>query len=724
MRGSTQSARRALWWALLVLIARGGGARARAGEARDELVWTKANWREYKLDFPFAFFAEREPELARVLGPGGPAAGLAASTLGGPYADLPARAAADAERQASPLRAATFEMSPLDSASDAAAAAGVVGCHACGALAAALWGVLGPHADAHRAAPPPAQLAALAEELCDVEVPVQVLSEHVLLRAKVTPPGAAPAGVPADGGAGAGLPGPGALGGPGVREFYMLIPRQRQHATEAELGAVRDACRALLAEAAPPLVRPEDAVAAPAAAAAEAARAAAARARAGGAAPPAAPPETPDAARAPAPSPFLAEVAVQVAEYLAALDAAVGPAAGRPARGAPPAPAPQRACADRHPQCGYWAGLGECEANPGYMVGYSREREGVCRAACEACAPPPPPRPRGWSDAGAAAASAAAAAALERFLTRGCEEAAACRWAADGASRKLALLGGAGAGGAAAAARAALDSRAAVVSGPVGGGAAAAAAAPSLGLADADTASRLAASVAAVRPHSAALVAASRGGPAPAGAAAAAAPAPAARALAAALGGRCLYVGGGANFWTYELCYGGNATQARVEHGAAAAKGPVWEIALGGFERAEWAPRAARDADLYPAGAAAPFVAHRLSGGSLCNLTDAGAAAGAPPPTQVTRGARVRFFCSPDAALHMTVAEPRRCRYALDVYVPELCGIEGMAPRAGAGAAGAGAGGAAAAASGEEEDDDDDEYLDAGEGELPPRDEL
>jgi hypothetical protein len=721
MRGSTQSARRALWWALLVLVARGGGARARAGEARDELVWTKANWREYKLDFPFAFFAEREPELARVLGPGGPAAGLAASTLGrGPYADLPARVAADAERQASPLRAATFEMSPLDSASDAAAAAGVVGCRACGALAGALWGVLGPHADAHRAAPPPAQLAALAEELCDVEVPVEVLHEHVLLRAKVTPAGAAPAGAPTAAAAAGGLPGPGALGGPGVREFYMLIPRQRQHATEAELGAVRDACRALLAEAAAPPVRPADAAAAPAAAAAEV------RARAGGAAPPAAPPEAPDAARTPAPSPFLAEVAAQVAEYLAALNAAVGPAAGRPARGAPPAPAPQRACADRHPQCGYWAGLGECEANPGYMVGYSREREGACRAACEACAPPAPPRPRGWSDAGAAAAAAAAAAALERLLARGCEEAAACRWAADGVSRKLALLGGAGAGGAAAAARAALDSRAAVVSGPVGGGAAAAAgAAPSLGPADADTASRLAASLAAVRPHAAALVAASRGGPAPAGAAAAAAPAPAARALAAALGGRCLYAGGGANFWTYELCYGGNATQARIEHGAAAAKGPVWEIALGGFERAEWALRAARDADLYPAGAAAPFVAHRLSGGSLCNLTDAGADAGAPTPTQVTRGARVRFFCSPDAALHMTVAEPRRCRYALDVYVPELCAFEGMAPRADAGAdaAGAGAGGAAAAAA-DEGDDDDDEYLDAGEGELPPRDEL
>merc|ERR1719270_1795784 len=44
-----------------------------------------------------------------------------------------------------------------------------------------------------------------------------------------------------------------------------------------------------------------------------------------------------------------------------------------------PAPMPPPTpCVDNHVDCAYWAGLGECEANPGYMLVN-------CQAACGSC---------------------------------------------------------------------------------------------------------------------------------------------------------------------------------------------------------------------------------------------------------------------------------------------------------------------------------------------------
>jgi hypothetical protein len=54
----------------------------------DELAWTKQLWPEYKLDFPFSEFADREADVLRALA--GPAKGLVETTLGGPDADLQA----------------------------------------------------------------------------------------------------------------------------------------------------------------------------------------------------------------------------------------------------------------------------------------------------------------------------------------------------------------------------------------------------------------------------------------------------------------------------------------------------------------------------------------------------------------------------------------------------------------------------------------------------------
>lgn len=50
----------------------------------DELLWTKQTWGEYQLDFPWQFFAKREPEVARLL----EAEPYLASSLNGPQGDI------------------------------------------------------------------------------------------------------------------------------------------------------------------------------------------------------------------------------------------------------------------------------------------------------------------------------------------------------------------------------------------------------------------------------------------------------------------------------------------------------------------------------------------------------------------------------------------------------------------------------------------------------------
>uniref|UniRef100_A0A7S0WXR7 Fe2OG dioxygenase domain-containing protein n=1 Tax=Chlamydomonas leiostraca TaxID=1034604 RepID=A0A7S0WXR7_9CHLO len=44
-------------------------------------------------------------------------------------------------------------------------------------------------------------------------------------------------------------------------------------------------------------------------------------------------------------------------------------------------------CKDAHHMCEEWAKQGECEKNPGYMVGGRTDQPGACRAACKACEP-------------------------------------------------------------------------------------------------------------------------------------------------------------------------------------------------------------------------------------------------------------------------------------------------------------------------------------------------
>merc|ERR1719297_4169 len=47
-----------------------------------------------------------------------------------------------------------------------------------------------------------------------------------------------------------------------------------------------------------------------------------------------------------------------------------------------PTPAPTPPCVDNNQWCGDWAAIGECEANPAYMLVNCRYSCGVCSGCC------------------------------------------------------------------------------------------------------------------------------------------------------------------------------------------------------------------------------------------------------------------------------------------------------------------------------------------------------
>lgn len=64
--------------------------------SHDELAWTKSRWSDYKLNFPWSIFREREPEVKNLLN--GPLANLAGNTLQGPQNNLDELIQRDIER--------------------------------------------------------------------------------------------------------------------------------------------------------------------------------------------------------------------------------------------------------------------------------------------------------------------------------------------------------------------------------------------------------------------------------------------------------------------------------------------------------------------------------------------------------------------------------------------------------------------------------------------------
>ncbi|KAK9825757.1 hypothetical protein WJX74_004821 [Apatococcus lobatus] len=146
--------------------------------------------------------------------------------------------------------------------------------------------------------------------------------------------------------------------------------------------------------------------------------------------------------------------------------------------------------------------------------------------------------------------------------------------------------------------------------------------------------------------------------------------------VAETLGQSCIYLQAG--WWTYELCYlralrqlhvgpSGNADQIHVlgvidaEQSAAAREGrPAVSI----LHEADWLPSMT---------AAHPHLQYMFAQGAECDIVD-----DSGNPRRILRSAQVKIACSPDDAPHLLVREPEQCHYDLVAYSPAACSIAAL----------------------------------------------
>lgn len=399
-----------------------------------------------------------------------------------------------------------------------------------------------------------------------------------------------------------------------------------------------------------------------------------------------------------------------------------------PALSDPRGPRADRECYDRHPQCRFWARAGECDANPAYMVGAGPDAPGHCRLACGICKPATSAfsavkMARGARLGARATAQAERAAAADaarlRLVREQCLRGPSC--AADleadrahldalDVRRGVAAAGAAGAaGGAAAGAAAGGDARSDGGAGRGGGGLPGGEAERG-----ADRASVSTAPLEALRESSKALMRRSwddavvrgepsdreawrdarrpprtgglfwRGSDPPAGTPPGAAPR------------TCVYASTG--YWMYEICLGWRIVQFHMTEGHRV----DWAILLGSFQRDVEDVAGPRRTALDPGGPARAAslvssyasgdecelgvedarVERRISGRLATGGVPADLAGALPEPVlpstraadTVARAAELVVFCSIDADTHVVVREPRRCRYVVELFLPEACG--------------------------------------------------
>ncbi|PSC76164.1 ABC transporter C family member 13 isoform X1 isoform A [Micractinium conductrix] len=396
---------------LLLLLAAAAGSTAGLPYVHDELLWTKADWQEYKLPFPWsAALKERDVESTRQLA--GPLRGLPGNSLNGPLLDGAAVAREvqeDVRRGPSAvLQQSSLEITLLDDSASQDAAAGVAQCKACGSLVKQLWAGLTQWVDQHQAVPTKRRIAAYAAELCEYEVPNDVLTGWVLLRARVQQ--------------GQGLPF--TLEGDG-QEFYLLSQRAQQHATPQEIEAVRKSCAALLKEDGVGADREKHLLHLA--------------------------------------SSMLHHYFRHLQKRLGQIDNVGGTASRQEAvEAVDDGPKAERTCYNRHPQCELWRKKGECEGNPVYMLGDEGRGNGWCRPACGMCTPGGNPGALGGEDAEKMAEVASSALAV--LQAQACLSAPPCKWAAGAGMQQLLAKAKQGAANTEAAQ---LVEGAAVISGPV-----------------------------------------------------------------------------------------------------------------------------------------------------------------------------------------------------------------------------------------------------------------
>ncbi|KAL4451647.1 hypothetical protein ABPG75_007309 [Micractinium tetrahymenae] len=594
----------------LLLLLSAAHATAAIPYIHDDLLWTKQNWGEYRLPFPWAaVLKERDAESTRVLQ--GPLRGFAAHSLNGPVLDSGALSTLvheDARRP--PVGVAqqnSLEISLLDETASTEAAAGVASCKVCGSLVKLLWGGLTHWVNVRQQVPSKKRIAAYAAQLCEYEVPNDVLQGWVLLRAKVQAGEGLPFAI--EGQAGASQQG---------HEFYLLSQRTKQHATPSEIDSVRKACHALLRE---------------------------------------------DDVGTDAKRHLLQLAASMLHQYYHQLAKRLNPStaasvwdAAEPVDDGPQA---ERACYNRHPQCELWRQKGECESNPKYMVG-DPGAEGWCRRACGACTAEQEPHSLGAEDAQKMADAASSALAV--LQSQACLSAAPCKWAAGAGMQQLLSKAKRSAGGQSSEAARVLDD-AAYISGPVMSRQQQLEAAL-----DPDRLKETKPML--VRPLADAIVPEKKLGKLTVRKEAEPEGAPAV--LAKELKDKCLYVNTG--WWMYQLCYKRHITQFHMTE-----KLEVdWLISLGKYEGANWTLGIAEETGLYPHTTKVPYAAHSFGEGNHCDLDEEDPSTG--QKRAILRRTELRLMCSPDQDAHITVSEPEQCAYVLELYMPQLCKVEGYSP--------------------------------------------
>ncbi|PRW20961.1 OS-9 isoform X3 isoform B [Chlorella sorokiniana] len=357
----------------------------------DELLWMKAHWQEYRLAFPWsAAMKQRDAESTRQLQ--GPLAGFPANSMNGPVMESAAlaRLVEEDARRAS-AQDSSLDLTLLDEEANQELAAGVAQCKVCGALAKQLWAGLTAWVARRQQLPTRKRIAAYAAQLCEYEVPNEVLRDWVLLRARLQQGGGLPFVVPDGQG----------------QEFYMLSKRTKQHASPPEIQAVRLACRNLLKDD-----FESD------------------------------------------PHHILHQATTLLHQYHARLrqrlqgsagsDSSTG-GSGTGSSGTGRAevveaiddgPQAERTCLDRHPQCKAWVNKGECESNRVYMLGSEGQEDGWCRAACGACKAAEP-EPHGLSERDASELERVQSSLLAVLQSTACVASKACKWAAGEGSDAL-----------------------------------------------------------------------------------------------------------------------------------------------------------------------------------------------------------------------------------------------------------------------------------------------
>ncbi|KAL4856216.1 hypothetical protein ACK3TF_003352 [Chlorella vulgaris] len=373
----------------------------------DELLWTKQNWQDYKLPFPWsAAVKQRDTESSRQLQ--GPLAGFPSNSLNGPLMDaglVATQIEEDARRGPLLQVKGGLDVSLLDEAADIDAAAGVSQCKVCGVLVRRLWEGLTRWVDARQQVPSKHRISDFALELCEVEVPIEVLEGWVLHRARLEQGEGLPFTVEGQ-----------------TQEFYMLSQRGKQHATPYEIQAVRQACEKLLREHDAGQEKPQ----------------------------------------------VLQQASSLLHKYfqLSAQRRNKGQGAAQveAVEAVDDGPRPQRQCLDLHPQCKLWQEKGECESNPKYMLGDDGANNGWCRAACGRCQPPGDEgRYQGLPEEDAVYLQTAQADLLAVLESKACVTAAPCKWAAGQGTQQLLATAKAGADSSSAA----LLDKAAFIGGPL-----------------------------------------------------------------------------------------------------------------------------------------------------------------------------------------------------------------------------------------------------------------